>query len=139
LPTDKELPFFVVLNLEDKQGCSSTDSIRVQVVKCPAQIFVPNAFMPVTSSLDANSSDSKVADNAVWFFDGYGLTSARCYVYSRWGELVFTKEGWGRKNGWDGFFNNVLCPTGTYKYLIEYTGSSDNQLKRVTGNITLIR
>ena len=141
MPASTEDDYVVKLKIDDIYGCSNTDSIRVKLIKCPPQLFVANAFMPIIRSLDINSVESSVADNAVWFFDGYGLSSAKCYVYSRWGELVFTKEGWGRKNGWDGYFNDILCPTGTYKYLIEFTGNNEaeNKVKRVTGNITLIR
>jgi gliding motility-associated-like protein len=67
------------------------------------------------------------------------LETAKVYIYNRWGEQVFYKEGWGRENGWDGYFKEELCPTGTYKYLIEFTGSNDKKTKRTSGNLTLIR
>ena len=76
--------------------------------------------------------------NAIWFFEGYGLETAKCYIYNRWGEQVFFKQGWGRENGWDGYYKGKLQSQDVYHYsaVVEfYTG--EKLAKK--GDITLLR
>jgi hypothetical protein len=42
---------------------------------------------------------------------------------------------------WDGAYKGTPCPSGSYKYVIEYSGDLDGQVlvKKQTGNITILR
>lgn len=142
LPANTETSYRITLEVEDRFGCRNQDSIRVFVAQCPAQLFIPNAFLPiVTPQTDQEKR------NKLWFFDGYGIASVKWYIYNRWGEMVASGNGFGEPQnpsdgrGWDGTFqkSGLPCPTGTYKYLIEYTGEKDNVVKKLAGNLTLIR
>jgi hypothetical protein len=142
LPVGIDTSYQVRLEIVDQFGCSNDDTIRVFVAQCPAKLFVPNAFLPIE-----NPVTEQEEKNRVWFFDGYGIASAKWYIYNRWGEMVASGNNWGEPispsdgRGWDGSFqkSGLPCPTGTYKYLIEYTAQKDNVVKKVAGNVTLIR
>jgi hypothetical protein len=41
--------------------------------------------------------------------------------------------------GWDGFFNGVLCPEGTYTWKIIYKIPDRDEYKIATGHVNLIR
>ena len=142
LPISLDTNYQVKLTIRDQFGCSNDDTIRVFVAQCQPRLFVPNAFLPTSNPLTEQEES-----NRVWFFDGYGIGEAKWYIYNRWGEMVASGNSWGEPQspsdgrGWDGSFqkSGLPCPTGTYKYLIEYKGQKDNVTKKLAGNLTLIR
>jgi hypothetical protein len=144
LPVNPERNYRITLRIRDRFDCENEDSIRVFVAQCPAQLFIPNAFIPIQNPQSAEELASK---NKLWFFDGYGIASVKWYIYNRWGEMVASGNSYGEPQSpqdgrsWDGTFqkSGLPCPTGTYKYLIEYTGEKDNVVKKLAGNLTLIR
>lgn len=142
LPVSLDTNYRVKLLIRDQFGCFNEDTIRVFVAQCQPRLFVPNAFLPTSNPLTEQEES-----NRVWFFDGYGIAEAKWYIYNRWGEMVASGNNWGQPQspsdgrGWDGSFqkSGLPCPTGTYKYLIEYKGQKDNVTKKLAGNLTLIR
>jgi hypothetical protein len=144
LPVNPERSYRITLRIKDRFDCENEDSIRVFVAQCPAQLFIPNAFIPIQNP---QSPEELASKNKLWFFDGYGIASVKWYIYNRWGEIVASGNGYGEPQnpqdgrGWDGTFqkSGLQCPTGTYKYMIEYTGEKDNVTKKLAGNLTLIR
>jgi len=62
---------------------------------------------------------------------GSGVKMIRSFqVYSRWGQLLYTKKDMPANNssyGWDGTFNGTIQPVGTYVYMVNvecFTGET---------------
>lgn len=107
-------------------GCYSDDEVVVRVFKSGPDIKVPSAFTP--------NGDGK---NDVLRPVTLGITTLNYFrVYNRYGQLIFSTTDRGR--GWDGSFNGVKQPAGTYVFSAE---GSDYQGKTVfrKGTSVLIR
>jgi gliding motility-associated-like protein len=74
-------------------------------------VFMPNAFTP---NDDGN--------NDLFYPVGRGVRRIKLFqVYSRWGELLFSKSDMpaNDKNfGWNGTLNGNKQPLGTYVYMV---------------------
>lgn len=126
--TQDTLSFRLALRVTDQFECSSTDTITVKVQECPSVLYVPTAFSP---------QGDKVND--LWRLTGYAIDEIKVYIYNRWGQMVFFSDK--LDTPWDGAYKGTPCPSGAYKYVIEYKGSADvtQDLKRETGTITILR
>lgn len=107
-------------------GCSSTDSIWV---KRDCYINIPNAFSPDGDGLNDYFFPRQLLSS--------GVTVFKMSIYNRWGEKIFfTDNILGR--GWDGRYDGIIQPMGTFIYHIEVTfknGASGDW----KGNVTLVR
>lgn len=130
LPNQQLGEYDLGLGIRDEFGCFNSDTIRVRVVDCPPVVYIPNAFSP--------NGDGT---NDFWRLSGYDIDAIKIYVYNRWGQQVYYSEKLYDNIGWDGSFNGVVCPSGTYKFLVEYIGESEGELitKRETGTVTVLR
>lgn len=128
LNTGSEREYSLKLKVTDQFGCANSDSIHVVVQECNPNVFVPSAFSP---------NGDKVND--VWRCQGYNLTDFKLYVYNRWGQMIFFSDD--IEKGWDGYFNGTVCPSGAYKWVIEYTGFvGDEEISgKRNGSVTIIR
>ncbi|HOZ52403.1 MAG TPA: gliding motility-associated C-terminal domain-containing protein, partial [Chitinophagaceae bacterium] len=107
-------------------GCEVSDSITVFV--SPETILdLPNAFSP--------GSGTSINDELKIIVKGIA-TLKFFRVYNRWGQLIF--ETTDINKGWNGQFNGVPQPLGTYVYLIDAVTSSGRKFYK-QGNVTLIR
>lgn len=57
-------------------------------------------------------------------------------IYNRWGERVYTNTN--LTVGWDGTFEGKHCVSDVYVYVVDYLTNED-EVKKLTGNITLLR
>jgi gliding motility-associated-like protein len=128
VPTNQLISFPLALTVQDEFGCSNSDTIRIKVIDCTPQIYVPTAFSPQGDKI-----------NDVWRLTGYDIQEFKVYVYNRWGQMVFFSEK--IEPGWDGTFNGTPCASGAYKWIVEYKGSLDGEIvsKKETGTVTIIR
>ena len=101
-------------------GCKNNDDVMVKVV---AGIFVPNAFTP--------NSDGKNDTWRIPFLDP--LLDASVNVYNRFGQVVYHAEG--KTVDWDGMFNGLPQPSGTYVYYIRFKSGYPD----MKGTVLLIR
>ncbi|AYL98685.1 gliding motility-associated C-terminal domain-containing protein [Mucilaginibacter celer] len=88
-------------------------------------IFVANNFTP---NADGN--------NDVVYVHGKNIQTMAFYVYSQWGQLLFTSTDINK--GWDGYFKGSLMPVGVYVYYLKATMNNGAELKK-KGTITLLR
>ena len=105
----------------DQLGCQNSDSVLITVV---------NAF-EVPSGITPNG-DGK---NDVWeldFIEKY--PNARVIVINRWGQEVFSSDGY--EVPWDGTLDGSPLPVGTYYYIIDL---KTDLLEPMTGPITIMR
>jgi gliding motility-associated-like protein len=95
-------------------GCYGVADIVVRVFRTEADIFVPNAFTPGSST------------NNIFRPIPAGISSLQYFrVYNRWGQLVYSTFTIGQ--GWDGYLNGRLQDTGTYVWMVQgtsYTGKT---------------
>ena len=88
-------------------GCTDSDSVTV-IVLDKRDVYVPNIFSPDDDGINE-------------IFTVYGgpevLTVRNLQVYSRWGELVFQRNGLAandEQGGWDGTFRGKPLSPGVY-------------------------
>lgn len=88
--------------------CSYSDSLTVSVSE--SAIYVPNVFTP---NGDNYNDEFRVAYKSI--------TSFQCWVYNRWGRLVY--EWTDPTKGWNGKINGKDAVPGAYFYVIKALGS----------------
>lgn len=92
-----------------KSYCESKSiPVLVEVINCES-VNVPNVLTPNGDGI-----------NDIWRVALEEHTCFRCYIYNRWGELLFTSNHIGM--GWDGRVTNtgLLAPEGVYYYIVDY-------------------
>lgn len=89
------------------------------------KVILPNIFSP---------NGDNVHDE--FFPIPYNYETIDLYIYSPWGELVFTGNATNDFK-WDGNFNGEPLEQGVYVYLLKYR--QDGTTKTKSGDVTLIR
>ncbi|WP_299818026.1 gliding motility-associated C-terminal domain-containing protein [uncultured Pontibacter sp.] len=102
------------------EGCVDIDEVTVEVI--PA-LIIPNAFTPNRDGV-----------NEIWEIGNIeNYPDVRVEVFNRWGNIIFTSNGYGTP--WDGTHNGEDLPVATYYYMI-YLNRSE---KPISGHVTIIR
>lgn len=109
--------------------CQFTDSLLITVDE--SFIDVPNAFTP---NGDGYNDEFRVAYKS--------LAKYECWVYNRWGRLVYHSTDPGL--GWDGRINGKKAAEGTYYYIITAIGTDKlsngkQRTYKLSGDINLMR
>lgn len=65
-------------------------------------------------------------------FDNFELK-----VYNRWGIVIW--ESYDVNKSWDGTFNGILVPDGTYTWTMKLDMLNNDGKKLVTGHVTIIK
>jgi gliding motility-associated-like protein len=121
----------ITLISDAKKTCPDTTVLEVDIIGTPDDRIIPlNVFTPDGDGI-----------NDCFRFDGYlnDCSKFKLIIYNRWGQKMFeTKD---ITECWNGNVNNgkKLCPEGTYLYICEYKGLSNQVLPRFEGTVTLIR
>ncbi|MBN8672125.1 MAG: gliding motility-associated C-terminal domain-containing protein [Chitinophagales bacterium] len=119
------------VNVTDRYGCEGSDNITVRVLCENGQIFIPNTFTPNGDGI-----------NDMFFPQGKGLDYVKSFrVYSRWGELVFSRDDMkinDPASGWDGTFKNTPLKPDVFVYVIRAYCES-GELIELKGDISLVR
>ena len=102
------------------------DSITISKKDCDCHVYLPNSFTPN----DDSKNDLLKAEYTCEF------KSFNFAIYDSWGEKLFETNNPG--NGWDGYFKGELVPTGVYICKVNYEGSDNTSIEKVTG-VTLIK
>jgi gliding motility-associated-like protein len=103
-------------------GCSDTDAVKVTFVK---------DYNVIISNLITLNGDGF---NDVWNIQNIEYyPQNKVSVYNRNGMLVFEQEGYN--NSWNGTFNNLQLPDGTYYYVLQFTEEGGETVK---GAVTII-
>lgn len=108
-------------------GCGAAQAQKtVQFVKCDYGVYVPNAFTP-------NGDGHNDVFRALFFNppDRFMMQ-----VFSRDGLEVFATMN--PTQGWDGSFDNIRQPAGTYIWVIRYTDAKGKS-SSLTGAVVLVR
>ena len=122
-------PFIV---LQSQNGCDSTIHLHLNVLPTSTQqidsnnIWTPNIFTPK----EETNNQFRIYCN--------DIISAEVSIFNRWGLLICTFDG--LTNGWDGTYQGISCPQGTYVYIITYyTKYSPQYKQQKTGTVLLLK
>lgn len=110
------------LTVTSDQACAAMDNIKIKVLKQPE---APNAFSPNNDGI-----------NDLWnvkYLESYANASVK--VFSRYGEIVYQSIK-GYSKPWDGQFNGINLPVGTYYYIID---PKTKGRKVISGAVTILR
>jgi gliding motility-associated-like protein len=120
--------FVVTQIVRDDYGCTDTARAAIKINNITNEIstLIPNAISP--------NGDGK---NDVWKLDFLKLLypNAEIDIYNRWGENLFSSQGYAEP--WDGTYNGTKLPVGTYYYVINLNDASIPE--PLKGGILLIR
>ncbi|OYZ31937.1 MAG: hypothetical protein B7X86_05620 [Sphingobacteriales bacterium 17-39-43] len=110
------------LTVTSDQACTAMDNIRIKVLKQPE---VPNAFSPNNDGM-----------NDLWnvkYLESYANATVK--VFSRYGGIVYQSSK-GYSKPWNGQFNGIDLPVGTYYYIID-PKTKGRQV--ISGAVTILR
>jgi gliding motility-associated-like protein len=108
------------------ENCTTQDFIKVKIYKSPADIILPSAFTP--------NNDNK---NDIFKPISIGISTIKYFnIYNRLGQLIFTTSQINK--GWDGYFNSIAQPSGTYIFEILATDFTGKSIAK-KGTVVLIR
>ena len=115
-------------------GCTDLATQTIQVTS-ELQIFVPNAFTPDN---DGNNDSWAPVINGEEL-----ILSYECWVYDRWGKLVFNSttlgEPWIGENNIDGAGTHYVSSTEQYSWKIEIKKVDGRGADITTGTVFLVR
>jgi gliding motility-associated-like protein len=116
----------VWVEVKDRNGCTSRDSMVVKWNTCGYGLWLPNSFTP--------NGDGR---NDVFrpIYKGV-VTSFRISVYNRWGQVVYYSTD--PDKGWDGKLEGQPLDSGTFVWVCSYQ-MFGGQLIHEKGTLTLIR
>ncbi len=108
---------------ETINGCLFMDTVTVEVVRL---INPPNTFTPNGDGF-----------NDTWEIPGINaFPNAQVTVFDRWGQKVFTVNGYSEE--WDGTRNGTELNTATFYYTIRLN-RLEGQVPPITGSVTIVR
>ena len=109
-------------------GCGTgTASVNVSIHTDECALLLPTGFSP---NGDGNNDVFRAISHCQ-------AKNFSMIIYSRWGEQVFQTND--ITQGWDGTFHNKNQPMSVYVYYIEYFNYCENKIKKIGGNVTLVR
>lgn len=115
--------FFVSVTSVD--GCSSIDSVYIEVIDPCGEVLIPSVFSPNGDNWN---------DNLCVL--GGCIQTMNLQIFNRWGEKVF--ESNGENDCWDGTFNGQKVNTGTFIYKLNGTRDDGTEFSSA-GNLSVIR
>jgi len=121
-PSTKTVYTVIVSNAN---GCSSIDSVTIDVEIVCDNLYIPNAFSP---NGDGENDTYKIKGNCM---EKFSLS-----IYDRWGNQVF--ETTNINEGWDGNYKGEPMNTGAYCYRAIIYSQSGKYIERA-GTLSLIK
>ena len=116
--------YWVTLIATDWKGCKDTVQKPVYIEE-EWYIYVPNTFTPDQDEFNGTFKVSAI-----------GIRHLSVQIFNRWGELIF--ESNDPRFIWDGTYNGVVVPDGTYTYKIDFTTNSGRE-KQLIGHVNSLR
>lgn len=121
---DEPGSYLITLVAIDEKGCTDTIVKPINIEE-EWYIYVPNTFTP---DGDRHNNDFRAVT--------VGIKSLGIGIYNRWGELVFTSNEINFI--WDGTYNGLYTPDGTFTYTIEFITNSGRE-KTIRGHVNVLR
>ncbi len=111
------------VNIKVKNKLDSTIAITIEKEDC--KVIISNHFTPNAD----NYNDYWQIYNTEYY------PKFELYLYNKWGQQVHSQKGTYKP--WDGAWNGITSPDGTYYYVFYYDGGDKNKLLK--GDVTVIR
>ena len=127
----------VTLYARSEHGCEATRTKKDYVyVSGAGYLEFPNAFSPSISGTSGGYYQSEGERNQIFHpYNTTGIKEYKLMIFNRSGEQIF--ESQDLYLGWDGYYNNMLCPDGVYTW--RAVGAFyDGSLFDLKGNVTLL-
>ena len=99
----------------------------------PVTITVSESDLQCTNVFSPGSTPGV---NDVWMVSYKSLVEFHCWIFNRWGNLVYEYTDPG--GGWDGTYHGRIVDPGVYYYVITALGSDGVKYKK-RGDITILR
>src|SRR5690554_4052846 len=122
--TPSESTMYVV-TITSPDGCTSQDSIFIEIDEPCGKIQLPTVFSPNGDGL-----------NDQFCVIGNCIFSMQLQIFNRWGEKMFETND--VNECWDGTFRGELVNTGTYIFKLNGVRSDGSNFEE-SGNINLVR
>ena len=127
----------ITLSARSDKGCEATLEKKGFVyVSGAGYLEFPNAFAPSQSGSTGGYYEQEGERNQIFHpYNTVGIKEYKLMVFHRSGEQLF--ESTDLRQGWDGYFNGMLCPDGVYTWRavgVFYDGTLFDQ----KGNVTLL-
>lgn len=116
----------VSLIVKNGLGCADTLVKKLQVVNS-CYVAIPNAFTP----------NNDFNNDYLYPLNAWKAADLEFAVYNRYGQLIFRTTDWTKK--WDGTFNGIPQPSGTYVWILRYTDRDSGKSIFKKGTTVLIR
>jgi gliding motility-associated-like protein len=118
-----------IVVVTDGNGCKDTNYINIPEPFCenpiPVQAFTPNGD---------GYNDTWV----IGLIENY--PNNKVYIYDRWGQRVYYKEGYTNADGWDATYAGVPLAVSTYYYIIYLGVENENGEERfLKGPVSIFR
>jgi gliding motility-associated-like protein len=116
---------YQIVSLSNGSICEASikDSLFVKVT--PKKPIIPNAFSPNGDGIN----DTWILKNML------GYPNAEIIVFNRYGQPVYTTKNYNTANAFNGKYNNIPLPVGTYYYVINL----QNKTAPLHGAVTILR
>lgn len=109
-------------------GCDIlSDTTQIDIVSCENCFWAPNAFTP---NADSKNDMFGVKQQCI-------ITKGTFIIYDRWGNEMFSTTD--MKEKWDGNYNGLPAPIGTYSYMVEFWLLANKPRQVFEGNFILLR
>ena len=116
--------YTVTLIATNEIGCKDT-VVKVITIHEEYWVYIPNTFTP-----DGNIYNNTFEISTV------NIAEIDVQIFNRWGQMVFHTNK--LRDSWDGTYNDLLCPDGTYTYKVKYRTTSDIE-ETLVGHINILR
>jgi trimeric autotransporter adhesin len=112
-------------------GCPGTPVVLyVTVTQCDPLIYwIPNTFTP--DGNEYNQTWGPVLTSGI-SVDQYELT-----IYNRWGVVIWQTHDMNAR--WDGTYNGVMVPDGTYTWELFIHNLNNDGKQKVAGHVTVLK
>ena len=104
-------------------GLTCVSEAAIDIETC--EITIPDVFTP---------DNLNVGGNNTWRVEGLGgFDGVQCYIYNRWGTIVFEHIDFGNSAGWDPGVDGA--PEGIYYYVLEIPCNEGDQIVTEQGDV----
>ncbi len=115
------------LVIEYGSGCVDTTWIDMATVTCPEPLPI-EAFTPNEDGF-----------NDKWFIQNIEFyPNNEVFIYDRWGQRVYHKEGYTNQDAWDAKYIGTNMPVSTYYYILKINYQKQDE-KVYNGPISIFR
>jgi len=115
--------YYVIVS--DDNGCTSMDSVIVELESICTDLFIPNVFSP--------NNDGQ---NDVFKIYGSCVKEAVLTIYDQWGEKIFDASG--DSPNWDGTYKGREFSSDVFMYKAKIILVTGDEISK-TGNISLVK